>query len=132
MALQRSARVLAAGLVLTGGLVHLNLWQHGYRAIPKIGPLFLVNMVASVVVAVALLVSAARPVILVGVALSLGSLAALAVSRTVGLFGFMDVWTPESMRVIAAEVGAVVAIAMAAVLRHRPTAQLAWVRNHRG
>ncbi|MGH3851555.1 MAG: hypothetical protein ACRDRT_18005, partial [Pseudonocardiaceae bacterium] len=38
-------------------------------------------------------------------------------SRTVGLFGFTEGWTVDSLRTVAAEFGAMVAIAAAVVVR---------------
>ncbi len=39
----RLTRSFAAVLILVGGLVHLDLWNSGYRNIPKIGILFMAN-----------------------------------------------------------------------------------------
>ena len=44
----------AVGLIV-GGYVHWCLYRHGYRFIPVIGTLFLVNVVASGAAALALL-----------------------------------------------------------------------------
>ena len=33
----RLTRLLAAALLLAGGIVHLDLWNGGYRYIPRIG-----------------------------------------------------------------------------------------------
>lgn len=111
--MHRFARLPAAVLVLAGGLVHLQLWQGGYQDIPYIGPLFLVNVGASGLIAVALAVRGGRWVTLAGVTLAAGSLLALVTSRSVGLLGFMEgAWTPAAIRTIAAEVGAIVAIGL--------------------
>jgi len=125
------ARLLAAAMVLAGGAIHLNLWLGGYRGVPYIGPMFLVNVALSVFAAGALLISVARPVALASAALSAGSLVALVVSRTVGLLGFREPWTPRSIQIIAAEVGAVVAIAAAgaATGRWNPQPRPATVRS---
>jgi len=117
--LTRSSRLLAAGFVFAGGLIHYSLWSDGYRFIPSIGPLFLANLVVSVLVAVALLASGRPAVLAAGAALSLGSLGALVASRTVGLLGFTESWTEQSFQVVAAEAAAVVALAMVATIRSR-------------
>ncbi|HVF14604.1 MAG TPA: hypothetical protein VM942_08390 [Acidimicrobiales bacterium] len=119
MTLTRSSRLLAAGFVLIGGLIHYSLWSGGYRFIPSIGPLFLANLVVSVLVAVALLASGRRAVVAAGAALTLGSLGALVASRTVGLLGFTESWTEQSFQVLAAEAAAVVALAMVAAVGSR-------------
>jgi hypothetical protein len=37
----RLTRLLASALLLAGGIIHYELWNSGYRNVPKIGPLFL-------------------------------------------------------------------------------------------
>ncbi len=112
--MSRTALLPAAALVAIGGFIHLQLWSGGYRGIPLIGPWFVANMVASAVIAVALLATADRRVALAGLALSLASLAALVLSRTVGLFGFLETtWTERALSATGAELGAIVALALA-------------------
>jgi hypothetical protein len=95
-ALPLSVRVVGATLVLATGWMHLHLWLDGYRDIPGIGPLFLADVVLAVLGAVALLLVPDRWV--PGVAVLAGlfegaSLAALLLSLTVGLLGFMEAWS---------------------------------------
>lgn len=107
------ARLMAAGLVVVGGVVHLSLWRGGYRGIPAIGPLFLVNVVVSGLIAARLLFGGGRLTVIAGMAVAAGSLVALVLSRTVGLLGFMEAtWTPRAAQAVAAEVGAVVSLAL--------------------
>jgi hypothetical protein len=86
---------LSALLIAAGGYVHLCLYRHGYRTIPKIGVGFLLTVIASGVLALGLVVlrgGANRLVRLAGIALSAGTLVAFAVSRTpAGLFNFREV-----------------------------------------
>jgi hypothetical protein len=86
---------LSAFLIAAGGYVHLCLYRHGYRTIPKIGVGFLLTVFASGVLAlglVALRGDANRLARLAGMALSAGSLVAFAISRTpAGLFNFREV-----------------------------------------
>ena len=104
----RLTRLLAAAFLLAGGIVHLNLWNGGYRYIPRIGPLFLANFVGSVALAGAVLVSRRAGVSLAGIAFAAGSLVALILSRTVGLFGFTEmIWTPDAIKTLASELGAI-------------------------
>lgn len=111
--MQRLVRVLAAALLLTGGAVHLDLWRGGYDGIRYIGPLFLANVAASAVVAIALQVRKDAILLLAGAGVAVASLVALVLSRTTGLLGFMEAgFTPQAMRTIAAEVGALVALAV--------------------
>lgn len=114
------ARVLAALLVTLAGMVHLELWREGYRGIPYIGPLFLANVVASGVVAARLLLGGGRPTAVAGMLISIGSLTGLALTRTVGLFGFMESgWTSAASRAVSAELGAVVSLALVLALTAR-------------
>ena len=50
----RLFRYFGAVLILVGGVVHLYLYQQGYQSIPKIGPLFLLNVAVALVIGVAL------------------------------------------------------------------------------
>jgi hypothetical protein len=91
----RWVALLSALLIAAGGYVHLCLYRHGYRTIPKIGVGFLFTVIASGVLALGLVVlrgGANRLVRLAGIALSTGTLVAFAVSRTpAGLFNFREV-----------------------------------------
>lgn len=106
---------LAAALVAWSGVVHLHLWDTGYRQIPTIGPLFLGQAVAAVVVAV--LLAACRRIWLALVALALvaGTIGGFVLSVEVGLFGFRDSWAaPFAVMAFAVEVAAA-ALLVAAV-----------------
>ena len=48
--------VAGAALMVWSGVIHLQLWSDGYRSISVIGPLFLIQGVVSIVLAVALAV----------------------------------------------------------------------------
>ena len=110
----RLTRLLAAAFLLAGGLVHLNLWNGGYRYIPRIGPLFLANFVGSIALAVAVVVSNRAGVSLAGMAFAAGSLVALILSRTVGLLGFTEsIWTQDALKTLASELGAITTLGFA-------------------
>ena len=114
----RLTRLLAAAFLLAGGIVHLNLWNGGYRYIPRIGPLFLANFVGSIALAVAVVVSRRVGISLAGIAFATGSLVALILSRTVGLFGFTEmIWTPDAVKTLATELGAITTLGFALFLR---------------
>lgn len=116
----RLTRSLAAVLLLAGGVIHLELWRGGYRNVPKIGPLFLANFVGSIVLAAAVLVSRRASVAVGGIVFAAGALAALVLSRTVGVFGFTEtVWTSQAVRTLATESGAIAALGCALTLQHR-------------
>lgn len=83
-------RVVSAGLLALIGYIHWHLWQEGYEFIHVSGPLFLVDGIAGVVLAVAIL-AWARPLTgLLAAGFNVVTIAALVVSLAVGLFGFHE------------------------------------------
>ena len=72
------------------GYIHLHLWLEGYRQIPTDGPLFLLDAVSGLTLAVALLVWPAPLTGLLAAGYTAGTLGALLISLTVGLFGFHE------------------------------------------
>jgi hypothetical protein len=102
-------RIAGAVLVLAGGAVHLQQWLTIFRD-QSVGPMFAADVVASFVVAVALVATdgpASRLATWAGLALSIGSLAALVASRTVGLPGFEATgYDVAEIEAIAVEVAA--------------------------
>ncbi|SFL33315.1 hypothetical protein [Geodermatophilus ruber] len=121
-------RLLGAALLAAIALIHGYLWQQGYSGIEVIGPAFLVQTVLGA--GGALLVLVAPPRLLpwaaaLGVAFAAGSLAALVLSTTVGLFGFIEttsatLWWESFWAEIA---GIVVLGALAALTVGRRTAR---------
>ncbi len=119
--MERSTSIAAAVFVLVGGLVHLQLWRSGYRTVPYIGPLFIANVAVSAVLALVVVVRHIRVVTIAGIAFSVASLAALVMSRTVGVFGFTEpAWTDQAIRASTAEIGAIVAFAVLLITSGRP------------
>jgi hypothetical protein len=119
-------RILGALLLLGLAWIHWYLWQQGYDSIDLIGPAFLASVVLGVGGALLVLVSPLRflPVAAVlGALLCLGTLGALVVSTTVGLFGFKEsmaaqLWW-ESFWVEAAGFVVLAALAVVAARRKR-------------
>lgn len=123
--MQRVSRLSAAAFLVVGGLVHLQLWRSGYRAIPYIGTLFVANVAASAVLALMVLVRDDVRIHLAGMVFAASSLVALLASRTVGLLGFTErAWTDDAVRAATAEVGAVVALAAVVAAGHRRRLEL--------
>jgi hypothetical protein len=86
-------RLAGAGLLVAMAWIHLHLYATGYSTIKTIGPLFLLNGVLGLIAAIAVVVTPARwlpPVTAGGAMLLLGTLGALVLSLTVGLFGFKE------------------------------------------
>ena len=124
----RLTRLLAAILLVAGGIVHYELWNSGYRHVPKIGPLFMANFVGSIALAAAVLASRRASVALAGIVFAAGSLVALVLSRTVGVFDFTEaIWTTQATTTVAVEVGAIVALGVAIMSERRTASELARV-----
>jgi len=105
-------RMAIAVSLVVSGVSHAYLYAHGYGHIPVIGTGFLLQ--ASVFFAVAVLVALGGPEWLVWAAgvLAVGALGAFALSRTVGIAGFVETgWdpAPHAMLSVAAEVVTVLA-----------------------
>jgi urea transporter len=86
-------RLAGAGLTAAMAAIHLRLWDEGYRYLTTIGPLFLLNGVVGILLALALLVAPVRrlaPVAAVTALFTAGTLGALFLSLTTGLFGFSE------------------------------------------
>ena len=83
---------LSAGAVAvaSSGLVHLYLWADGHRNVATIGPLFLAQGLAGLVLAVSLVAYPRTFTAALGATYLLASIVALALSATRGFFGFMD------------------------------------------
>ena len=109
-------RYLAAGLLLIGGLVHLKLYVQGYDDIPgNIGKAFLANVVASVIVAIAVALRRDLIVRLAGIAVAAGTILAFIKSRNGGTFGFSESGlkpSPEALIALIVEIGAIVVLAV--------------------
>jgi hypothetical protein len=77
-------------LLIASGLIHLHLWATGYRHISTIGPLFLLQGIAGIALALVVAVSRQLLAMVAGALFALGTMAGLLVSIEVGLFGFKD------------------------------------------
>lgn len=84
-------RLARAGLLAWTGWIHWVLYHYqGYHFIPTDGPFFLVDAIAGLVLAIALLVWP-RPIVgLASAGFTAGTILALVISLTVGLFGFKE------------------------------------------
>jgi hypothetical protein len=85
-------RILAAAAVLVSAAVHLKVWVDGYRDLSVIGPLFLLNVVAGVVIAVLLLTWRHWVPLFLAAGFGAATLASFITAATVGLFGVHEIW----------------------------------------
>jgi predicted lipoprotein with Yx(FWY)xxD motif len=86
-------RIVGAGLLAATGAIHLDLYLTGYRNIPTIGWLFLLQVIAAFVLALAVLISRSWLVAAAGAGFALSVLGGYLLSVWIGLFGFKEVRT---------------------------------------
>jgi hypothetical protein len=103
--------VAGAALLVWSGVIHLQLWSDGYRDISVIGPLFLLQGIASIVLAVALTVFRRFALLAAGAVTAAATAVGLLLSAGIGLFGYT-----ESLAVPYAKMSLVVEFTSAALL----------------
>jgi len=108
-------RLAGAGLLAVTGAIHLDLYLTGYRSIPVIGPLFLLQVIAAFGLAAAVLVSGSRLAALAGAGFVLSVLGGYLLSVSIGLFGFKEIRTTAGIVAGLIEVAAFAALAMLAL-----------------
>jgi hypothetical protein len=117
--LSRPYRFSATAAFVVGGLlivwssyIHFHLWQTiGYRHIPTIGPLFILQSIAGLVLGI--LVIGVRRIwsALLGAGFALSTLIGFLITVEHGLFGFRDQWSaPFGDQAFAIEVATIVVL----------------------
>jgi hypothetical protein len=79
-----------AGFLVWSAVIHLILWSDGYKDISVIGPLFLAQAIASIVLALAIVALRWLALLAAGAAAGVATAAGLLLSAHVGLFGFKE------------------------------------------
>jgi hypothetical protein len=105
-------RIVIAASLIVSGVSHAYLYAHGYGNIPVVGAGFLVQASVSFAVAVLVLLGGPEWLVWAAAALAVGALGAFALSRTVGIAGFVEFgWdpAPHALLSVAAEVVTVLA-----------------------
>jgi predicted lipoprotein with Yx(FWY)xxD motif len=111
---RRSAPAIAgAALLIASASIHLDLYLTGYRSIPTIGWLFLLQVISAYLLAVVIAVSRHRLAAAAGAAFALGTLGGYLLSLKVGLFGFTEVRTTAGIVAAIIDVAAFAALATA-------------------
>jgi predicted lipoprotein with Yx(FWY)xxD motif len=114
-------RVAGAGLLIATGAIHLDLYLTGYRTIPTIGWLFLLQVIAAFALALAVLVTGGRHVIAgrlaaaAGAGFALATLGGYLLSVWIGLFEFKEVRTTAGIVAGVIEVAAFAVLAALAL-----------------
>ncbi len=105
--------IAGAAFLIAAGASHLDLYLTGYRSIPTIGWLFLVQVISAFVLAAAILVTRHPLAAAAGAAFALGTLGGYLLSLKVGLFGFTEVRTTAGIVAAIIDVAAFAALAIA-------------------
>jgi predicted lipoprotein with Yx(FWY)xxD motif len=113
-------RLAGGGLLIATAAIHLDLYLTGYRTIPTIGWLFLLQVIAGFVLAAGVLLLGSRLLAAAGAGFALSTLGGYLLTVWIGLFGFKEVRTTAG---IVAGVIEVAAFAVLAVLALIPAAR---------
>jgi hypothetical protein len=89
-ALPLLTRIGAASCLAVSGVIHAQLYLHGYRTIPGVGPAFLLQASGAFAVALLLALSTTMVLRLAAAAVAAGALVGFIASRTIGVFGFLE------------------------------------------
>ena len=114
-------RVAGSGLLIATAAVHLDLYLTGYRTIPTIGWLFLLQVIVAFGLGLAVLAIPARLVIpsrlaaAAGAGFALATLGGYLLTVWIGLFGFKEVRTTAGIVAGVVEVAAFVVLAALAL-----------------
>ena len=104
-------RYITAAAVLASMAIHLVLWFQGMRDVHVIGPAFLLNVVAGLVIAVLLVRWRSWVPAVLAACFGVCTLGAFTLAATVGLYGTHEHW--EGFYVWAAAISEIVAIVAA-------------------
>ncbi len=108
--------IAGAALLIASGSIHLDLYLTGYRSIPTIGWLFLLQIIAAYVLAVAILVTRHWLATAAGAGFAISTLGGYLLSLKVGLFGFTEVRTTAGIVAAIIDVAAFAVLATAVIL----------------
>ncbi len=81
-------------LLIWSASIHLHLWSEadGYRSIPTIGPLFLLQSITGLVIGIGVMALRRLWAAVIGIGFALTTIAGFLLSVARGLFGFKDSW----------------------------------------
>jgi predicted lipoprotein with Yx(FWY)xxD motif len=107
--------VIASGLLAATGAIHLDLYLTGYRTIPTIGWLFLLQIITAFGLGLIVLAFRSRLAAAGGAGFAVATLGGYLLSLRVGLFGFREVRTSAGIVAGVIEVAAFAALAWSAL-----------------
>ena len=109
-------RVAGALLLVVSAGIHLDLYLTGYRSVPTIGWLFLVQFLVAFVLAIGALVTHSRLVAVAGAAFALSTLGCYLLAVWIGLFGYKEIRTRAGIAAGLIEVAAFATLALAVAI----------------
>ena len=112
---QLFGRLAGTGLLLSTGAIHLDLYVTGYRSIPTIGWLFLLQVIAAFGLAALIAATSSRLASAAGAGFALSTLGGYLLSIWVGLFAFKEVRTTAGVVAGVIEVAAFTVLALVVV-----------------
>jgi hypothetical protein len=102
-----------AGLMVASGLIHLHLWDIAYRHVRTLDVLFLVQVIAALLLAVAPVVTRQLLAVTASFVLMAGTIVGIILARTVGIIGFkLGFSSGLANTVLDIEIAAVVLLAV--------------------
>ena len=113
-------RISGGGLLFVTGVIHLDLYVTGYRTVPTIGGLFLLQVIFSFGFAIAVLVWDSRLVAAASAGFVMATLMGYLLSLRIGLFGFREVRTTLGLLASVVEIIGFAVLALSAL---RPSGQ---------
>jgi predicted lipoprotein with Yx(FWY)xxD motif len=109
-------RFAGAGLLIATAAIHLDLYLTGYRTIPTIGWLFLLQVIVAFALGALVLVTGNRLVAAAGAGFALSTLGGYLLTVQFGLFGFREVRTTAGIVAGIIEVAGFAALAVLAAM----------------
>src|SRR6201986_3817048 len=131
-------RVVGSGLLIATAAIHLDLYLTGYRTIPTIGWLFLLQVIAAFGLGLAVLATPSRLALPsrlaagAGAGFALATLGGYLLSVWTGPFGFKEVRTGAGIAAGLVEVATFVVLAALALAPAPPNAPAGGARGARG
>jgi predicted lipoprotein with Yx(FWY)xxD motif len=106
--------IAGAALLVATGSIHLDLYLTGYRTIPTIGWMFLLQVIAAFLLAAVIVLTGSWLAAAAGAGLAVSTLGGYLLAMWVGLFGFTEVRTTAGIVAGIIDVAAFAALAIAA------------------
>src|SRR6185437_1217823 len=106
-----------AGFLVWSGVIHLMLWSDGYKEISVIGPLFMVQGIASILIGVVIVALRWLVLLVIGAGAGVATAVGLLLTVYVGLFNYQEsLSVPYATLSLAVEFTAAFVLLVAAAL----------------